>query len=58
MTQTTWERGRRYLVNGREFLYMKDALGYARYIFKSTGVVAGIQSIYKERCNENRNDED
>jgi hypothetical protein len=48
MTQTTWERGRRYLVNGREFLYMKDALGYARYIFKSTGVVAGIQSIYKE----------
>lgn len=46
MTQTTWERGRLYVVDGRKFAYYTDALAYARQIFKSTGVIAGIESIY------------
>ena len=49
MTQTTWEQDRRYLCNGREFLYYTDALAYARNLFKCTGVIAGIESINKEK---------
>jgi hypothetical protein len=46
MTQTTWENGRRYLCGGREFLYYTDALNYARYMFKLSRIVLGIESIY------------
>ncbi len=45
MTQTTWERGRRYLVNGQEFLYYKDALAYARNLFKWRGGVVEIECV-------------
>jgi hypothetical protein len=47
MTQTTWERRRMYAVNGYKFLYYKDALAYARNLFRDTGVVAGIESTYE-----------
>jgi len=46
MTQTNWERGRRYAVADRTFLYHCDALKYARHIFKATGAVVAIESIY------------
>ena len=55
MSQTTWENGRRYLCGGREFLYYDDALAYARYMFKLSRIVLGIESVYnqpKEKANE------
>jgi hypothetical protein len=36
-----------YVCGGREFLYYDEALKYARYIFKRSGVVLGIESVYK-----------
>ena len=47
MTQTTWKQGRRYLVNGREFMYYTEALAYARYLFKLVGGVVELESINK-----------
>lgn len=46
MTQTTWERGRMYLCGGRKFVYYDEALTYARFIFKTTGIIVGIESVY------------